>query len=65
MNESAEIVVPQLFTFSELAATVLKLLWTWRSVFVLMIIGGVIMFVTNTKLKNKEEANRRRRSNRR
>ena len=65
MTEQSEIVVPQLFTFSELAATVIKLLWAWRSVFVLMIIGGVIMFVTNTKLKNKEEANRQRRSNRR
>lgn len=46
MNESAEIVVPQLFTFSELVATVLRMLWALRSVFILMIIGGIIMFIT-------------------
>lgn len=58
MNESAEIVVPQLFTFSELAATVLKLLWAWRSVFALMIVGGVIMFVTNKYLKPNDRKRR-------
>ena len=50
MTEQPELVVPQLFTFSELAATVLRMLWALRPVFVLMIIGGIIMVVTRKYL---------------
>lgn len=50
MTEQPELVVPQLFTFGELVATVLKMLWALRSVFILMIIGGIIMVITRKYL---------------
>lgn len=66
MTEQPELVVPQLFTFSELVATVLKMLWALRSVFILMIIGGIIMvvarkYLTPDNIRRRDHCSCRRR----